>query len=1577
MPGNEAGDRVHNFFAQDNLSQGQHQSQAVDGSWPGSINFRAGSQTHNGLPNSNSKNYNLGQSDIERGHSSYSIPVSHGGRFTQPAVRPELAKSRPQSQHPNLNGYIHGHHILQTRQNAPKFLGVDLESQNRNITPKGLSIYESKQRDDPENHTTLVRSESCESPVSFDFFGSQQQMNRQQTGIMQSLPPHQPGFNDMQLLQQQGMLRKMQELQRQQQIQQLEAIRQSTPNQISSITEQVSGSNSPTLINGTPVTQITEASNYPWASPAVNGFGLSPEQGQSLSLMGSCPQQRVDQSPHGVPGSSSRGASLQYSHSPSDKPPTRQMTMYSNSFPSNQFTGFPDQVNMQDGSSDSRHGFLGENLLSHSYGQGLDSGMNLETMHGKTGNQVSSLHNVASLDPTEEKILFGDDNTWDAFGGSAIMGLGGSNLLNGTGFSDGFPSLQSGSWSALMQSAVAETSSNDIGLHEEWSGLSSHNTNVSTSLPNDANVNNRYQGFPGLQQSGQRFSYEHSERLQRNSTHRSIQQSSEEGSKLLSRGPLQKPLAEGIQIYGNAAHSVDAETNAKNVSGSWPNQQKVSSFNSGRQQSKPNGHNVGEAVTASRDALSIQHENENKLQHLQSSDRGGHFWKADSVPDSSIGFEHAVFSREDSSLNNLAAIAYSSTARSSQENTQDFSYWKHADSSLKSKGTVESGKFHHHHNKGPQVLELSIKNSDKDSVKMHETEKCDRKENSSDSRGSNICQHTTTGDVREGNWSDGIESQNFPGGKEKSSGQAGRRTPGHRKFQHHPLGNVDEDVEPSCGMEHATHSQTMSQQIPSASCGPNQGYFGHSNFFGHFPKTSSEMEKDIQRNKNWADDTPSRRTLPGFAPSSAPFDRSVRIHEQNKATQSSQNMLELLHKVDESQEHGSSDGSVGPLRQNQSSSQGFSLQLAPPSQRLPIQSHALPSHSSEPTNSSQTLFCITPEMREKGHMWLASDEDQVQSLPFPLETSQGEFKFGGIGMPGPTRITENHKFYQNRLKPSHSSNYVLSNSSTPQDQEDRISQKVVNGPSEYGLNSMELQGFVCQPEKESLRQLVSSGNTELADRMTASQGKESGVKNQSDSSPLDSASTQRDIEAFGRSLKPNGLSHQNYSLLQQMQAMNSTEVEPSNRSLKRLKRADSGLGSGDSKMLSFWGDGNAASQLGSNVPSQDVLPLGRKDSEDYSHSNSAASVKAEHSPISLQMAPSWFNQFGTFKNGQMLPMYNARKDGTANNVEPPFAFGKYSDNLLASKSLELVNDAADSNQVGKIWQSSTPTSLAIEHFSSGQSLVQNVANQSLVVVSPKKRKSATSELLAWHKEVTEGSNSLLTISLAEVDWAKATYRIIDKVEVEAEIIEDGQPVLRPRRRLILTTQLMQQLFLPPPAAILSADASSKYETMAYFVARRALGDACSLNSYFGRDSCVPLGRSKLIGDQSLSEVVADVDGKSSGLHDKCKLSERICGPHLSKVVEAFIDRARKLENEFMSLDKRASILDLRLETQEIEKFSIINRFAKFHGRGQADMADTSSSSDTAANAHRTFPQRYVTAVPVPRNLPERVQCLSL
>ncbi|GMQ10894.1 hypothetical protein CsSME_00053715 [Camellia sinensis var. sinensis] len=117
----------------------------------------------------------------------------------------------------------------------------------------------------------------------------QQQMSGQQTGILQSLPRQQPGFNDMQLLQQQVMLRKMQELQRQQQMQQLEARQQNSLNQIPSITKQASGNHSPAVINSTPISPMAEVSKNPWANeptagntnwlqratPAIEGFPLS------------------------------------------------------------------------------------------------------------------------------------------------------------------------------------------------------------------------------------------------------------------------------------------------------------------------------------------------------------------------------------------------------------------------------------------------------------------------------------------------------------------------------------------------------------------------------------------------------------------------------------------------------------------------------------------------------------------------------------------------------------------------------------------------------------------------------------------------------------------------------------------------------------------------------------------------------------------------------------------------------------------------------------------------------------------------------------------------------------------------------------------------------------------------------------------------------------------------------------------------------------------------------------------------------------------------------------------------------
>ena len=83
------------------------------------------------------------------------------------------------------------------------------------------------------------------------------------------------------------------------------------------------------------------------------------------------------------------------------------------------------------------------------------------------------------------------------------------------------------------------------------------------------------------------------------------------------------------------------------------------------------------------------------------------------------------------------------------------------------------------------------------------------------------------------------------------------------------------------------------------------------------------------------------------------------------------------------------------------------------------------------------------------------------------------------------------------------------------------------------------------------------------------------------------------------------------------------------------------------------------------------------------------------------------------------------------------------------------------------------------------------------------------------------------------------------MEDETDIIEDGPPIVRPKRRLILTTELMQQLFRPPPAAVLSSDAGSNFEPVAYVVARLALGDACSLIPCQGSNDCAPLDSTNL------------------------------------------------------------------------------------------------------------------------------------
>lgn len=128
--------------------------------------------------------------------------------------------------------------------------------------------------------------------------------------------------------------------------------------------------------------------------------------------------------------------------------------------------------------------------------------------------------------------------------------------------------------------------------------------------------------------------------------------------------------------------------------------------------------------------------------------------------------------------------------------------------------------------------------------------------------------------------------------------------------------------------------------------------------------------------------------------------------------------------------------------------------------------------------------------------------------------------------------------------------------------------------------------------------------------------------------------------------------------------------------------------------------------------------------------------------------------------------------------------------------------------------------------------------------------------------------------MAELNWARAANRLIEKVrsvsdlfsprsftafeclaldnldnydlctssflqvEDEAEMLEDGPLISPPRKRLILTTQLMQHLLPAAPGVFLKAEAASAYENVTYSVAKLALGDACNLISCSRSYSCV-------------------------------------------------------------------------------------------------------------------------------------------
>ncbi|XP_068464590.1 uncharacterized protein [Phaseolus vulgaris] len=1748
MPGNEVGDRVHNFFGQENLSQGQYHSQAVDGNWPGlSNNLWAGSQRPTGAPSiSNLKNFNIQQSDFEQGHPS-TPHLRHGLNLAQSNLRPDSGRNQLPNQQTTVNGYMQGHQVFQSRQNEANILGMDTEADLHGISnlSRGMTVLESQQGPGLEHYKkNMTRTDASESPVNYDFFGSQQQMSGRHSGMLQSFPRQQSGMNDMQLLQQQAMLNQMQELQRQQQLHQLEARQQSSMNPASSISKQTVGGHSASLINGIP---INEASNLVWQQPEVmsnanwlqhgasavmqgssNGLMLSPEQ---LRLMGLVPNQG-EQSLYGLPISGSRpnlyshvqadkpAASQvssiqhqqhhqhqhQYSRIQSDKPALPHISASGHSFPVHQYASISDQTNTNDGNSVSRQDVQGKSMFG-SLSQGINSGLNMDnlqqvnseqrdvqiedfngrqelggssdTSQDKVAAQVPPSQNVATLDPTEEKILFGsDDSLWDGIG---------FNMLDGTDSLGGVPSVQSGSWSALMQSAVAETSGSEMGIQEEWSGLSFRNNERSgterPSTMNDSkqqsvwadnnlqsapNINSRpfmwpddlssrpstavnYSGLPGFHQSGADTAQEQQDRLQTDSSQRSIPQFLERG-KWLDCSPQQKPIGEGSHSYETAANTSGLEVTDKVISGSWTHQQTLSSPNSrGEQFNRSNGWNSIKSPTPSNNSRTKIRENESVLQPhhdkavQEDMSQVPAIWEPDSDTNSSGVLEHAKSSGnmqvcgEDSGMNGIAGIPNSCAtwvSRQSNHQLPNVDVWRQTDSVGSYRRNEAAGKYRHHLEKNPLVLESL--NNEKSEGEAHDMENFNKKEKSVDGLASNSSHHRTGG-LR--------ESPSFDGDlhSPKLSGQGNRRPPVTRKFQYHPTGVVGIDIEPY-GNKHAINSQPTPHQPIGGFKGQDQSYPGQSKY-SHSDGIYNETEKVDSKP---TDDNASKNMLSGHIPKTlTTYDRSVGNYASNK-TASPRAM-----------DTESSDGSsVHPQRNQGSLSQGFGLQLAPPTQRLPMtSSHSTPQHvASEAADKGPTWLSATHTFpsRESSHELrnnigssgqLFDKASQYSALgnipqgftsgfPFPRIHTQNQ-NVANLGGQVTNTQADNAMFYDRSASSNQVDEYeraqtsqselqsaqdmsqmdsmnqiragdpIMKSSaletgiaphssvaSSPQGAHSKVLHNVwtsvsnkqhpnalkipshpqpnnifetTTGPQKPGIEDSENDGNL------SVQQVLSESVDAVEETASASHMKEQ-VKYTPDAPQSSPAATSKDIEDFGRSLRPNSFMHQNFSMLNQVQSMKNMEIDPSNRDVKRFKVSDnmmekqqidsisnrgqqsygynnivkdvsdnsSSVPPSDVNLVNF--STKAGDARDTNASSQEVIGYGQRNALN-ANINKLTSIRSEHSVINPQMAPSWFEQYGNFKNGKMLQMYDARTM-TQKVVDQPLIMRNQSGSLHLANSMGQVNSLNDAGQNPML------TSVSSEHLLSQSLLPPAVEPDLSSNMRPKKRKSSTSEFIPWHKELIQSSERLQDISAAELDWAQAANRLVEKIEDEAELVEDFP--MKSRRRLVLTTQLMQQLLNPPPAVVLSADVKLHHESLVYSVARLVLGDACSSISQRGNDTIMSPGSKSL-------------------MPDKLKASEKFDQYNLK--VEDFDGRARKLENDILRLDSRASVLDLRVECQDLERFSVINRFAKFHGRGQNDVAET--SSDSTANAQKLCPQKYVTAVPMPRNLPDRVQCLSL
>ncbi|XVE68292.1 hypothetical protein DITRI_Ditri09bG0055800 [Diplodiscus trichospermus] len=1524
--------------------------------------------------------------------------------------------------------------------NEPGFLGENTGCDQHNLISRGSSIFKSCQEyescESPTLTTNSERSEIAEASTDLNFLKGQQQfLNTPQLGIQRPLSMQQSGYNDMQLLQQQLMLKQLQDLQRQQQFQHFDDMRQqNTLSQLSAVSKQSTAGQFSPLINGTPVHEashmfmnIVQRGTSPTTPGVSNRVVFTRDQGHAFRSTGLSSQQ-PDASLFGTPVASARSNMTQYSQQGICIDPGNLLTkaggqehkptmQSSGAFLRDPYTVSPDQVYMSQGDLISNAGFHGKDVFGPASVQSVNSvNMSGSFQAGNAAQMIASLKDLngrqeqagwpamqqkttrigpsqglVPLDPIEEKLLYNmDDNFWDAsLGRRTDLGAGSfSNVLENSDFSNSFPSIQSGSWSALMQSAVAEASSSDTGLQEEWSGLTFQNTEHSTDnqlsnfvdsdkqqtgwvdgnlqsassftskpMPmfNDSGVSS---SFPGFKQPGTQFSTEQGENLPLDVSHGSSGMKSPKAtSEWVDCGTQQRQSFEGGQQSQSYMH----------LNNAWIGQMYENSESGSHQPRTTSHEDFGQPY--------IKHNGSTTDGYLAKTSAGG-------LEQAQSGSVNNLFSRKDSQINNNQ-----STSQGVVDNNRS-DYIRHADISA-TKESENTGQKQHLLINGPQGLvncfeggEIYV-NQQNNYQRQASNDSYDSKGLSGRDQG-HSGQFKFLGDVSSG-------SANFnevrspleevtSGDDIKSVGPDGSKTDAQTSQNMlELLGCIDSNAMPKVP-EVEAHTSVAHLYNPSPA---SQG-------FGLQLALPSQRlpNSNLFLNSKGSPQTPI-------------YLKSGQVNQTRAASPYSVQSLPSAHELSQRVHLDGKSSTFGQTGVSSYSSMQGSAVAAFASSLLRNQSQML--HMPNSPVASQSLRATLSTASRNPPLNLAASHDTSRQIsanqfgqPFPvLEASQ-------VSQPsiisGMSRQGEFSAMQNAWTTPSTQQNLSgLEPLKVP------ASLPPSMDPTDSSINSNNGDHGEKQVGKERSLQQMSCDMTDSSQLASFSfnQGEEPSQKNSLNANALPSSSSlshsnQEVLDGMKRdqvapsmtsdtnfalgthSLKPSNSLQQNYSLLHQIQAVNAAETDP-NKSIHDSQRVASVVGQqlhehnsrlgnsmnsgpslaagGDIKVPSFFTGSREDPTVKAlsltalrSMPSQEMVRFGQNSSLSQSTSSSCVTNHTNGGQGNLHLPPSWFKQYGSLKNGQMLSMSEAR---ATNSVSRQFSLLKPTQNLHIHASVGQV-DAVEASQAAISKRSSDTTLVANEHFSAPYVLPSGINIQNTVITRPKKRKAMTFELLPWCKEVSQGSLKAENISVSEQEWAEATNRLCEKVEDEVEILEDMHPMLRSKRRLVVTTQLMQLLFLPPPASILRADAISNYDSVSYFVSRVALGDACGL-------SC------GLRNNMQLSSNNSDM------ISEKLKTSQKTRDQKILEVMEDFTDRAKKLENNFQRLDKKVSVLDIRLECQELERFSVINRFARFHIRGQGDANGAASSSAI----QKPVPQRYVTALPMPRNLPDGVQCFSL